>query len=172
MKYEVNCERISSTLIPYLDGRASADDQRAVEAHASICPACRQRIEEYRCLSGVLDELPIIEPSAAFNARLRETIAAEPRPGWFAWFMPSPRLAFALAMLLALSVWMGKVQPPADTAVATSQSEQDFHVIKDLGVLENYDVLKGFDALSELPVAAQEQQSQTPQDQQQKDGQI
>jgi len=84
--------------------------------------------------------------------------------------VPAPRLAFALAILLALSVWMGKF-PTAENAVATAQSEQDFHVIKDLGVLENYDVLKGFDALSELPVSTQEPE-QTQQDQQPKDGQI
>jgi len=170
MKYEVNCERISSALIPYLDGRASAAEQLVVEAHAAVCPNCHDRIEEFRRLSVVLNELPGIEPSVGFNARLRERIAAEPRRGWFAWLMPSPRLAFALAMLLVLSVWMGKVKPP-ENAIATSQSEQDFHAIEDLNVLENYDVLKGFDALSELPVAAQEP-AETPQDQPTKDGQI
>jgi anti-sigma factor RsiW len=169
MNYQLNCERISSALIPYLDGRASVAEQRAVEAHAAVCVACHERIEEFRRLSGVLNEMPAIEPSPAFNARLREKIAAEPRPGWFWWFAPSPRLAFSLAMLLALSVWMGKLQP-VDNSVATIQSEQDFHAIKDLGVLENYDVLKSFDALSELPVAAQEP-SDAPQEQQ-KDGQI
>ena len=117
---------------------------------------------------GVLNEMPAIEPSAAFNARLRERLAAEPRPNFFRWFLPAPRLAFALAMLLAIFVWMGRFQP-VDTA--TAQSEQDFHAIKDLGVLENYEMLKSLDALSELPVAAQEP-ANTPQDQQQKDGQI
>jgi len=168
MSYEVNCERISSALIPYLDGRASAAEQRAVEAHAAICPACHERIEEFRRLFGVLNEMPAIEPSAAFNARLRERLAAEPRPNFFRWFLPAPRLAFALAMLLALFLWMGRFQP-VDTA--TAQSEQDFHAIKDLGVLENYEMLKSLDALSELPVAAQEP-ANAPQDQQQKDGQI
>jgi hypothetical protein len=32
--------------------------------------------------------------------------------------------------------------------------QQDFEAIKDLGVLENYDVLSKFDALSEVPVEA------------------
>ncbi|MFZ0037953.1 MAG: zf-HC2 domain-containing protein [Candidatus Acidiferrales bacterium] len=170
MTYKVNCERISSAMIPYLDGRASAAEQSAVESHAAVCPECRERIEEFRKLFGVLNEMPLIEPSGAFDARLRERISAEPRRNVFDWFMPAPRLAFALAMLLALSVWMGKFQQ-ADNSVATSQSEQDFHVIKDLGVLENYDVLKGFDALSELPVSTQEP-AQPQQEQPQKDGQI
>jgi anti-sigma factor RsiW len=170
MNYTVNCDRISSAMIPYLDGRASAAEQSAVEAHAAVCPLCRERIEEFRKLFGVLNEMPMIEPSGAFDPRVRQRIAAEPRRSAFEWLLPAPRLAFALAMLLVVSVWIGKFQP-ADNSVATSQSEQDFHVIKDLGVLENYDVLKSFDALSELPVAAQEP-AQTQQEQPQKDGQI
>jgi anti-sigma factor RsiW len=170
MNYKTNCERISSELIPYLDGRANAAEQSAVESHAAVCPACRERIEEFRKLFGVLNQMPAIEPSAAFDARVRERISAEPRGSLFDWLVPAPRLAFALAILLALSVWMGKF-PTAENSVATAQSEQDFHVIKDLGVLENYDVLKGFDALSELPVATQEPDHSQP-DQHQKDGQI
>ena len=79
MKYETNCERISDSLIPYLDGRASAAEQREVEAHAAVCAACKTRIEEFRSLSVVLDELPRMQPSVAFDARVRQSIAAEPR---------------------------------------------------------------------------------------------
>ena len=50
MNYKTNCERISSELIPYLDGRANAAEQSAVESHAAVCPACRERIEEFRKL--------------------------------------------------------------------------------------------------------------------------
>ena len=170
MTYKVNCERVSFALIPYLDGRASPSEQSAVEAHAAVCPECHERIEEFRQLYSVLNEMPVVEPSLAFDARLRQRIAAEPQRQWFQWLLPAPRLAFALAMLLALSVWMGKFQQ-SDNSAASAQSEQDFHVIKDLGVLENYDVLKGFDALSELPVSTQPP-AQTDQDQQPKDGQI
>jgi anti-sigma factor RsiW len=170
MNYKVNCERISSALIPYLDGRANTSEQSSVEAHAAVCADCRERIEEFRQLYSVLNEMPVVQPSVAFAARVREHIAAEPQRNWFQWLMPAPRLAFALAMLLALSVWMAKFQS-SDNSATSAQSEQDFHVIKDLGVLENYDVLKGFDALSELPVSTQPP-AQTDQDQQPKDGQI
>jgi anti-sigma factor RsiW len=168
MKYEANCERIAESLMPYLDGRASKAEQRAVEAHASICPACKARIEEFRRLAVVLDELPTIEPSGAFDARVRQRIADEPRAGWFDWLVPAPRLAFSLAFLIALSVWTSRFTPAPliDTRAPTAaQTEQDFRMIKDLDVLENYDVVKNFDALSELPVA---DQSQTTPDQNQK----
>lgn len=158
MKYEMNCERISESLIPYLDGRASAAEQRDVEAHASVCAACKTRIEEFRCLSAVLDEVPRMQPSGAFDARVRQAIAAEPRAGWFGWLVPAPRFAFALVCLLLLSVWTSRIEPKVSEATAgAAQSEQDFRLIKDLDVLENYDVVKNFDALSELPVAQQNQ---------------
>jgi hypothetical protein len=53
-----------------------------------------------------------------------------------------------MALLLALGVWMGRLPREVNPA-ATEQ--QDFEAIKDLGVLENYDVLSKFDALSEVP---------------------
>ena len=36
-------------------------------------------------------------------------------------------------------------------AATAATEQQDFEAIKDLGVLENYDVLSKFDALSEVP---------------------
>src|SRR5271155_3170166 len=75
--------------------------------------------------------------------------AEEPRRGWLGWLVPQPRLAFAMTLLLALSVWMANL--PREGSAAGSE-QQDFEAIKDLGVLENYDVLSKFDALSEVPV--------------------
>jgi len=174
MKYETNCERIAEALIPYLDGRASKAEQRAVEAHAAVCEACKARISEFRRLSVVLDELPRIEPSGAFDAHVRQRIADEPRAGWFGLIVPGPRLAFSLAFLLALCVWTARFQPRVVDAPPTTatQSEQDFRIIKDLDVLENYDVVKNFDALSELPVAEQSQAQPDTDQKKEQDGHI
>jgi anti-sigma factor RsiW len=150
----MNCERIGSSLIPYLDGRASTSERRKVEEHLAACAACRTRAEEYRRLSIVLDEAPAMEPSLGFNARLRQRIAAEPKPRWWGWIAPSPRLAFSVAMLVALSLWIS-ARPTEVGTTKTAQSEQDFKMIQDLRVLEDYDVLTKFDALSELPPPAQ-----------------
>lgn len=148
----MNCERISNALIPYMDGRADAAKRREVEAHLAGCDACRARVEEYRKLWNVLDEVSATEPSFGFDARLRARIAAEPRRNWFAWLVPSPRLAFATAFLVALSVWMANL--PAERQ-ETMTSEKQFQMIRDLSVLENYEVLSNFEALSELPVTDQ-----------------
>jgi anti-sigma factor RsiW len=163
----MKCEEVSKGLIAYLDGRADSASRHEIEQHFAGCAACRARAEQFRGMWSAMDELPAIEPSFGFDARLRQRVAAEPKPGWFAWFAPQARLAFAAVLLMALTVWVAKrptVNPPnpADGSTATAAStEQDFNAIKDLGVLENYDVVTNMDALSEL-VPASNSQSQTP----------
>ena len=115
----------------------------------------------------MLDEVPAIEPSLGFDARVRQRVAAEPQPRWFRWLVPQPRLAFSMALLLALSVWMVKLPREGtfgDSANAAQAEQEDFSAIKDLGVLENYDVVTKFDALSELVPTSEEQPEQPPQD--------
>lgn len=147
----MKCERIETRLIAYLDGRAADADRREVEAHLAACSACRARAEEFRRLWGVLDEVPMVAPLPSFDAALRQRIAAEPaRPRLWAWLVPSPRLVFAVSLLLVLSVWLTSL-PPAITPGPPANSEAEFKMIKDLPVLENYDVLANFEALSELP---------------------
>ncbi len=148
-----NCEDISKGLIAYLDQRANPAERRDVEDHLVGCAACRTRAEEFRRVSSVLDEMPAIEPSLGFNARVRQRVAAEPRRSWFGWFEPQARFAFSAALLIAMTVWIVKLpasNPVTPSPIAVSpSSDQDFDAIKDLGVLENYDVLTKFDALSE-----------------------
>jgi anti-sigma factor RsiW len=158
----MKCEDVSKELIAYLDRRANSAERSEVEEHLTACTACRTRAEEFRKLWGVLDEVPGIEPSFAFDARLRQRLAAEPRPRWFRWLVPQPRLAFSLALLLAMSVWLAKL-PPTEN-ISTTRA-QDFEAIRDLGVLENYDVLTKFDALSELPSTQTSEPAQVPADQ-------
>jgi predicted anti-sigma-YlaC factor YlaD len=144
------CEDISNQLIAYLDRRASSADRAEVEDHLASCDGCRTRAEEYRALFGVMDKIEVIEPSAGFDARLRERLVQEARPRWYSWLVPQPRLAFSMALLLALGIWMGNL--PRDNGTGANGAEQqDFEAIKDLDVLENYDVLSKFDALSEVP---------------------
>ena len=156
----MSCEKISNALFAYLDGRASTQERGLVEAHLKLCAACQERAEEFRRLWQVMAEVPAVEPSLAFDARLRQRIAAAPRSKFWAWMMPAPRFAFSVALLVALSVWVGGRQPRSlNPQNATANSEEQFRMIKDLGVLENYDVLSNFDALSDLPASTQPQQN-------------
>ena len=148
----MNCGQMENRLIAYLDGKANRTERREAEAHLAACAACRTRAEEFRLLCGVLDEVPMKEPSPAFDARLRARLAAEPpRRSFWTWLTPSPRLAFAASMLLVASVWISSLpQAPRQDSV-TPNADAEFRMIKDLPVLEDYDVLANFEALSELP---------------------
>jgi anti-sigma factor RsiW len=158
----MKCEDVSKELIAYLDRRANSAERMEVEDHLTSCAACRTRAEEFRKVWNVLDEMPVEEPSQGFDARIRQRIADEPRPAWFRWFVPQPRLALSMALLVALCVWVSRLPrdyPTTATMPAPVTEQQQFQVIENLGVLENYDVLSKFDALSELPVPAAPDQS-------------
>jgi predicted anti-sigma-YlaC factor YlaD len=157
----MKCEEVSKGLIAYLDVRTNPAQRQQVEDHLAGCAACRTRAEEFRNLWSVLGEVPAVDPSFSFDARVRQRVAAEPRQRWFEWFVPQPRLALSAALLIALTVWVVKLpssKPGNPITLATIQQQEDFNAIRDLGVLENYDVLTKFDALSELP------SNSTPQD--------
>jgi anti-sigma factor RsiW len=149
----MKCEDVSKELIAYLDRRSYSAEREEVEAHLVECAACRSRAEEFRKLWNLLDEVPLVEPSLSFDAKVRQRIAAEPRPSWLNWLVPQPRLAFSMALLVALSIWLARL-PQENLATVAPSEQQQFEMIKDLGVLENYEVLTKFDALSELPPPA------------------
>ena len=158
----MKCEEVSKELIEHLSRSADSVQPREVEEHLAGCAACRKRAKELRGIWNVMDELPAVEPSFGFDARVRQRVAAEPRRRWFELFVPQPRLALSIALLIALMVLVVKLPlKNAGTIGTTAVTQQeDFNAIKNLGVLENYDVVTKMDVLSELtPVAAQPDQS-------------
>jgi len=160
----MNCTQSEKKLVAYLDGKLHAGERREFEAHLAACGSCRERAEGFRATWDVLEELPPIMPSPAFDNLLRARVQQEASRGFWSWLVPSPRMAFAATALLIASIWLSSFQPgrlsaPAQTSPVQS-SEADFGAIKNLPVLEDYDVLTSFDALSELPV--QQQQNAEP----------
>jgi anti-sigma factor RsiW len=132
-------------------------EQREVEAHLATCPACRLRVNEFRAVSGLLDELPQIEPSAGFDARVRARVAAEPvKQSWWAAFAPSPRAALAASMLLLAAIWIESQPRPVTGEHAQSAAVNPANIDpNDLPLLENFDVLANFEPLTELPPPVQ-----------------
>ena len=155
-RFAKNCAGLAHQLIEYLDGRATPANRRAVEEHLAVCSSCRDRAEDFRALFGALDDLPVISPSPAFDASLRARIAVEAAHRGFWGWIPSPRLAFAVTALVTMSVWLSSMPrtPNNDSAVNRAPTEAEFGMIRDLPVLENYEVISKFDALSELPASA------------------
>src|SRR5690348_8810290 len=151
----MNCSDVSKELIGYFDKRGVSARRDEVERHLAGCADCRLRAEQFRALSSTLDEMPVIEPSFGFEARVRRLVAAEPARKWFDWFLPQQRLALSGALLAVLAVWM--VRAPqvnvVDRPNVAGVQQEDFNAIKNLDVLENYDVVTSMDALSELAPA-------------------
>src|SRR5882762_8900351 len=104
----MSCSRMEKQMMPFVDGRLKVSEQREVEAHLAVCAACRVRVNEFRAVSGLLDELPQIEPSGAFDARVRARVAAEPvRQSWWTVFAPSRGVAFAASVVLLATICIG-----------------------------------------------------------------
>ena len=138
----MSCSRMEKKILGYVDGRLKESERLEMEKHLSTCAACRVRVNEFRAVNVLLDELPMIEPSAAFDIRLQARVAAEPaKQSWWAWFAPSPRVVLAASMLLLATVWIGS---RTDSAVDVDKINQN------MSVLENYDVISDFAPLSDL----------------------
>ena len=131
-------------ILGYVDGRLKESERLEMEKHLSTCAACRVRVNEFRAVNVLLGELPMIEPSAAFDIRLQARVAAEPaKQSWWAWFAPSPRVVLAASMLLLATVWIGSrtdIRDPVDID----------KINQNMSVLENYDVISDFAPLSDL----------------------
>jgi len=146
---------MENKILGYVDGRLKEGERLEMEKHLSTCGVCQLRVNEFRSVHALLDELPTIEPSAAFDLRVQARVAAEPaKQSWWAWFMPSPRVVFAASMLLLGTVWIGRY----------SRSDPPQIDQADIPVLENYDVISSFEPLTELsqaePADDADQQSQ------------
>jgi anti-sigma factor RsiW len=147
----MSCSRMEKKIMGYVDGRVKEGERLEMEKHLETCAACRVRVNEFRAVNVLLDELPMIEPSAAFDIRMQARVAAEPaKQSWWAWFAPSPRVAFAASMLLLAMVWLGS--RPAESSLSATDIEK---INQNMSVLENYDVISDFAPLSELPQPVQ-----------------
>jgi anti-sigma factor RsiW len=142
---------MESRILAYVDGRLQESERLDVEKHLATCAPCHLRVQEFRAVSELLEELPVIEPSPAFDARVRALVAAEPlKTDWWAWMRVSPRVAFAASALLVASLVFGYRSRIAEPVVHVD----DAQMMQDLPVLEDHDVLTNFEPLKELPPPA------------------
>jgi|SRR5271165_2885594 len=152
----MSCEKMASRILGYVDGRLKESERLDAEKHLAACAPCRLRVEEFRAVSGLLDELPVIEPSPEFDARVHALVAAEPaKQDWWAWLRVSPRVAFAAPALLLATLWLGYYQRQVPQVDVNNPMVADEQMMKDLPVLEDHDVLSNFEPLKELPPPVQ-----------------
>jgi len=147
----MSCRKMEERMLAYVDGRLKDSERGETEQHLALCATCRVRVDEFRSVSELLDELPPVEPSPAFDVRVRARMAAEPvKQHWWAVLRPSPRIAFAAAMLLLAMLWVGyRSQPVAPLPM--SPEDADAGMSQDISVMEDHDVLANFEPLKELP---------------------
>jgi hypothetical protein len=154
----MSCKKMASRILGYVDGRLNESERLDVEKHLAACAPCRVRVEEFRAVSGLLNELPVIAPSPAFDARVRALVGAEPvKESWWAWLKISPRVAFAASLLLVATVWLEYSSRPQITVPPID----DAQMMQDLPVLEDHDVLSNFEPLKDLPAQADDDSDNT-----------
>jgi anti-sigma factor RsiW len=153
----MSCERMEKQILPYVDGRLKESERAEVEKHLAGCAACRLRVNAFRAVGSLLEELPQIEPSPAFDVRVHARVAAEPkRRNWLGWLTPSPRVAIAASLLLLATVWVARRQQTSLANPENLSPDAQYQLIQNLPVLEDYDVLSNFDPLADLPPPVQQ----------------
>lgn len=160
-------------------GLAGERAASAMTAHVEGCPDCRRVLDGYRRVDDVLDGWnPAAEPSPWFDARVRAAAASQsPARAARGFFGLDLNRWLALPVLASLLVVAGAVivrrpsgvtvkrpavvqvatvaSPPVQTVNRTASTPQtgaqEVKMYQNLSVLEDYDMLAGFDVISELP---------------------
>jgi anti-sigma factor RsiW len=158
------------------------DEGERVRRHLANCAECARAAEEYRRLDSALDDWAVEEPSPWFDARVRARVEANARKkSWPFGFGRMRVLAAGAAAVVVIMVALvvfnhQKVaeinQPPSSQQSASISAgpqassktgtvrkplppEEQLKMDENLSVLEDYDVVANFDALSELPQASE-----------------
>lgn len=157
------------------------DEADRMRQHLAACGECARAAEEYRRLDSALDDWNTAEPSPWFDSKVRARVAAsENRNYWFFGFDRLRALAAGMAVVALILVAVvvlnhqkvAEINQPAGSqqqVVATSAQvqplektealkkplppEEQLKMDENLSLLEDYEVVANFDALSELPQA-------------------
>lgn len=152
----MSCTKMENKIVAFVDGRLKESERLEVEKHLTTCATCQLRVNEFRAVAELLEELPQIEPSTAFDVRVRARVAAEPvKRGWWTLVMPSPRVAFAATALLGAIIWIGSKGPQP---LFDNPKEADAQMMQDVQSLDDQDVISNFEPLKDLPQPVQANQ--------------
>jgi Putative zinc-finger len=168
-------------LFLFSHGMLGPEEADRLRRHVAGCGECGRAAEEYRRLDTALDDWNAAEPSPWFDAKVRARVAASEngKSGFFG-FGRLRALAAGVAAVVLIMVavvvfnhhQVAEINQPADSqqqSVAISAQPQPSEKIEalkrplpadeqlkmdeNLSVLEDYEVVANFDALSELPQA-------------------
>jgi anti-sigma factor RsiW len=142
-----HCDRVDALLSAYIEQDTSPAETRFVDGHLTLCPRCRQQLDEMRTLLARLSQLPRVETSADFTERvIARTTGLEPagleepvlielpsrRPVWAVPLAAAAALALVIVTVTRLTVGTAPSpetaqtpSPSAPTLVQVSQPEVD-----------------------------------------------
>ncbi len=151
--------------------------------HLAGCAECARAAEDYRKLDNALDDWSTAEPSPWFDAKVRARVEESARkdPGFFGFGRLRALVAGVAAVIMIFAAVVvfnhhnvvennhpavSQQQPveasitpqPAETAQVKKQplpAEEQLKMDENFSLLEDYEVVANFDALSELPQANQ-----------------
>ena len=164
----MNCQRLETLWVPYLDGELPAGQQKAVAAHLAACVSCAERVKGFAEVSGLLEQWPGIEPSPWFNTRLQQRLAQETtsagwlRNGFLRLIAPplhNPILAMTMLVVVCLAVILTTYSPAPPEQLASEQPSvtvalasglDEVSLYRNLPVLEDWEMLRNFEVLQEL----------------------
>jgi len=164
----MKCRELEQNAVVYLDGKLTPPERGAVEEHLAACAACRERVEGFSSVMGMLGEWRGVEASPFFQTRLAARLKEEPASqSWWArlWQdaatrpIAPPMFAIALGTVLAIGAVLIEYSPgpparedlsgaPEITVIAASPDEPPLY--EDLPLLEDYEVLRNFEVLQVL----------------------
>jgi anti-sigma factor RsiW len=100
------CESMVGLILASVEGTLDPSSRARLDAHAATCAGCRQALDEQAAVKRMLADLPPVEVSRGFAARVRERV--EQRPWWMPagnWRLWTLRLA-PVAALLTILAWL------------------------------------------------------------------
>jgi anti-sigma factor RsiW len=135
----------AALIIAYTAGTLDAGNAAAFERHLESCANCRQMALEQRVVWSALDELPPVQVSSNFDAKLYKRIAEEQQMAWWLrWFraewpwrpaMPVAAVCMALIVAFLLKNSGAVVAPPEQTQPKL-QIEQVERALDDMEMLK------------------------------------
>lgn len=169
----MDCEKIRSELVAYLDGELGDRAADEVRSHLERCPACKLEAEQLLAAGTALDEIADIEPSPDFTARTVQRAMAAPALAPISRVQLLRRLVPAIAaaaVILVAALWIVLPSgpqsidslPPAEREiVANMEILENLELLEDMELLDNLDLLlaydeEDFDSLYEAPDSSEE----------------
>ena len=167
----MNCHKVQSLLIPFLEGDLSGEAREKVDAHIKLCAVCYKEKELLAQSWQMLDNYDTPKLKEDFTSSLMKKIHLEQtkivnvkyRLPQFTFRPLVPVLASLLIAVLTISLFwnrtiskdrLAKISPIVSPAVSKQADPLiiEDEIIENLDILQNFELLENLNLLSDLDV--------------------